>query len=374
MNKALWNKIALCTLPLMTVTANANIDYDIDIEGRIMVDYLEYRGIHNEGFDASEWFLRRARLGIKHKSSKDWEAELEINFDSENKEADISSGYIAYTGWRQVEIAIGKMKENFGLEETTSSLNISTMERSLATEVFAPGRSFGIQISQASNSHSWSLGLFQASEDEYGLDGYAYTGRLTLSPINRPRALLHLGASSSWRDMLGENYDINEPLGISVGDSIVESPEINADTISQVSLEAAIVTGAFSLQGEWMHQRINSMATVDAQVMTANFTGYYLLGSYFLTGESREYDNGFFDETSPSGERGAWEIVASYSTVDLVDHSAGTIAKSYLVGLNYYATGRAKLMLNLSHGESENSNPEETGEGNALSFRMQYEF
>ena len=368
--------ITLSTAPFFGVIAHANTDLspDFEIQGRVMVDYVAFDGIHNEGHEASEWLLRRARVAIKHKSSKDWKAELEIDIDSANEEADITDGYIAYEGWSWGDVAFGQMKENFGLEETTSSLNISTMERSLVTEVFAPGRNFGIQMTNDSNAHSWSLGMFQASEDEYGLDGYAYTGRLTFSPINEPAALLHLGVSASLRDMLGNNYEINEPLGISVGDSVVESPDIAADNVRQVSLEGAMVKGSFSLQGEWMQQQVKGQANSDDSKTSTNFSGYYVLASYFLTGESRVYDDGSFDETSPNGERGAWEIVTSYSTVDLENHALGAVAKIYLIGLNYYATGRAKLMLNLSRADNESSNPEETGEGNALSFRAQYEF
>lgn len=365
---------SICLPFMAAAAADTNADHAFEVQGRIMVDYIAFDGIHNEGNRASDWLLRRARLGVKHKSGKDWQAELEINIDHASEEADITDGYIAYEGWDFADIAFGRMKEAFGLEETTSSLDISTMERSIVTEVFAPGRNFGIQLAQDDNWHSWNLGLFQTSKDEHGLDGYALTGRFTLSPINRPGSVLHLGLSGSRRDMLGNAYEVNEPLAINAGDKVVESRVIAAETINQISVEGAFVAQSFSMQGEWMQQQVHEMPAQVQAGHTATFSGYYVLASWFLTGESRQYDEGSFDETSPAGERGAWELVARYSDINLVDLREGSEAETYLLGVNYYATGRAKLMLNLTRGNNMSSSSDETGEGNAISARVQYEF
>lgn len=359
---------------ISSTTAAENTARVVDVQGRIMVDYALFDGVHNKDHLASEWVLRRARIGLKHKSGKDWKAELELNIDHASEEVDITDGYVQYNGWRIADVTFGRMKQAFGLEESTSSRYISTMERSVVTEAFAPGRSFGVQLSEEGDRHSWNVGLYQASEDQYGLDGYALTGRITFSPINVPGSVTHFGLSGSSRDMLGETYKINESLEIDAADTVVESRRIAADRVSQVAVEGAWVAQRFSLQGEWMQQQITEIFSEGRAGPMAEFSGYYVLASYFLTGESRVYDRGSFGEVKPSGDGGAWELVARYSSIDLMSLNEGVNADISVLGLNYYATGRARLMLNFSRSNNRSSDAEESGRGNAVSFRVQYEF
>ncbi len=355
----------------------------LDIRGRIMIDHTVFDGIHNENQLGSGWALRRARIGIKHKSNKDWAAELELSVDHEDESVEIADGLIQYRGWNFGRLSVGHMKESFSLEDNTSSMDISTMERSMVTEAFAPGRNYGIALSNGTSTHSWNLGMYQASEtevdaegDEDGRDGYALTGRLTFSPINDAARTLHLGMSASVRDMQGTLHELNNRLEIdaSEADKVLESRAIAADRISQYGLEAAMVMGRFSFQTEWMAQQVTEAITEEQTGLDADFSGYYLLASYFLTGESRVYDEGAFGETKPAGKKGAVELVVRYSHLDTMIEAEGVEANSLVVGLNYYATGRAKLMLNVIRGENESADPTETGTGNAVAFRAQYEF
>ncbi len=375
------NAIPLSALALITVASTGLIataafaseaSDDLSVSGRIMMDQAFYDGIHNNQQMGSAWSLRRARLALKHKPKKDWQAELEVSFDQEDSSISVTDGYLLYKGWKSVDLQFGHMKEAFGLENLTSSNVISTMERSMVTEAFAPGRNYGAALMDDSDQFSWNLGFYSASEDDSGLDGYALTGRLTLSPVNTGTRLLHLGISGSVRDMQGTEFDINEPAEVDPARKIIESREIIADSINQFSLEGAFVYKAFSLQTEWMQQYVQE-ADVVATDASVNFSGHYVLASFFLTGHSRGYDGGSFDDVEVT-DSGAWELVARYSNVDLVDNNEGVTAETALLGINYYANSRVRVMLNIARTDVVAPEATDTGRGNSVSLRFQYGF
>lgn len=343
-----------------------------DVEGRVMVDKSFYDGAHNNHEAGSEWQVRRARIGVEHEEG-DWEASLEADFDNEANEVDVKNAKFTYVGWSFAEITLGKMKESFGLENKTSSLHISTMERSIVSDVFAPGRNMGVEVARGTQTHSLTVGAFNSSEDEYGLDGYALTGRATLSPINREGAIVHLGISATARDMQGESYEVNKAMEVNTADKIIETSEIEADSVETISLEGALVYKQFSLQSEWMGQNVSPVMSQDFGG-DLEFNGYYLLASYFLTGESRVYDEGKFKRPDSARPGGAWELVARYSDIDLMDVAQGTSATSVLLGVNWYATEHMRAMMSASRIDVDGSDSEESGTGDSLSFRLQYEF
>lgn len=360
--------LPLIALSLFSVPASS----DPEVAGRVMLDHALFDGAHNGHERGSEWQLRRARIGIEHEE-RDWEAELEVDFDNEDDTISVKNATLGYVGWAMANITVGKMKEPFGLENKTSSLDIATMERSIVTEVFSPGRNMGIELQRGATTHSWNLGVFQTSEDEDGLDGYALTGRATVSPINREGAIAHLGISGSARNMRGQAYEINAPMEVNVAEKVIETPEIVTDTIESASLEGALVYNQFSLQSEWMMQKVSPVASPEANRTSFQFDGHYVLASYFLTGESRIYDEGSFDRPESAREAGAWELVARYSSIDLTDIQQGTSATSIMLGVNWYATPHVRAMINLAQSDVKGSDSDESGSGDALSFRLQYE-
>lgn len=357
----------------LVAPAVAHAEEGLDFRGRIMLDNTTFSGVHNEGERGSEWEVRRARFGMTHKSNNDWRFKMEFDIDHDDGEVSLTDGYVQYRGWDFAKLTVGRMKESFGLENSTSSLDISTMERSVVTEAFKPGRSYGAELANGSDKHSMAVGLFRASEDDKGFDGYALTGRFTYSPINTGTNVLHLGVSGSVRDMQETNYRINEPLEVNPADTIIKSREITADRVDKMSLEGAIVYNQLSLQGEWMANNIKEVSGA-GRGGKVELSGHYFLASYFLTGESRLYNNGSFDGVKPSGPGGAWEFVARYSLIDLIDNNLGAWAETFLVGINYYASDHFRLMFNISWMDVVSSDPDEDGRGNSAGFRAQYSF
>lgn len=368
------HRLAIIGFLLAPATTMAATPPDFEIGGQVQVDIDFFDGAHNDQMKGSESYVRRARLGLKHKSKKGWEGEFEIDVDDEQNEVGITDAYVRYTGWNFGEITFGKMKEPFGLENTTGSKSINTIERSVVTEAFKPGRNQGLLFSRFRDFYTFEAGTFQVAEDEQGLDTYAMTGRLALHPINTDRRLIHFGLSGSERDMEGSEYRINEPLEVNSASSIIESRDILADKITQYSLESAFVFGPASLQAEWMEQEIGETSEDTGVSLSTTFSGHYVLASYFLTGEARAYKKGSFSSIKPNRDSGAWEVVVRRSSIELDDITDTVKADTISVGVNYYATGRVRFMLAAAKSDVEGPDPTKSGDAESLQFRAQYEF
>ena len=109
-----------------------------------------------------------------------------------------------------------------------------------------------------------------------------------------------------------------------------------------------------------------------------NFQGFYVYGSYFLTGENRVYktSSGAFDRMSPkrnfdgNGGLGAWEIALRYSNLDLndADFSGGEL-DDFTVGVNWYLNPNTRFMWNYVFADLD-----DIGDTNIFQTRFQIDF
>jgi phosphate-selective porin OprO/OprP len=135
-----------------------------------------------------------------------------------------------------------------------------------------------------------------------------------------------------------------------------------ADSTGVLGTELFYVCGPFSLQAEWAWAQANS-ALVAGNVSNRSFNGGYVQTSYFLTGEHRSYDrrlgrlgSNYLDgpttnfwltrdeEGGLNVGRGAWEIAARYSYLNLNDGPVmGGVMNGLELALNWYLTPNVKV-------------------------------
>ena len=131
--------------------------------------------------------------------------------------------------------------------------------------------------------------------------------------------------------------------GSNVTDFFVDTGNIAAESAFQYGLEALWNSGPYPLLAKYNHATVDSPALGDPK-----FSGYYVTGSWVITGETSPYDRnaGYARRVIPKGRWGAPELVARYAQVDLDEPlvAGGSFTNAYL-GVNWWAAKRWKLNL-----------------------------
>jgi phosphate-selective porin OprO and OprP len=363
---------AVCFGHCVVAEESAKKRQAIDISGVVMLDADNTDTFYRrQGEDSSSDIeLRRAKLTLKYQTFEHWKAKLQLNYSDEVKGDngfDLGDAHVTYSGLGWFNVRLGKMKEPFSLERLASSSSIPTIERSMSTSAFSPGRSYGLLLSRSEKYYTWALGRFQ--EDDNSDSAEATTARITFAPIHSLEQTLHLGASASSRDQKGQSFRFKEDAQVNSADNILRSRRFNADTLSLVGIEVAAHRGALRLQSEYIENKAK-----DINGSEFNYSGYYVQTSYLLNGEHYRYKKGEFKKIVPKNTPSLWELVARLSDIDFNDRGQGSEAKVTTVGASYYWREHVKLMLNISRAKAKGDLNNNTDSGTAVSMRAQYQF
>lgn len=327
--------------------------------------------------------FRRVRLGAQGSigDSASWVSEVELAGGSVRLR-DVFVGLDAIPSVRQIRI--GHFREPYSLEGMTSSNFMTFLERSPINTI-APARNWGVCGYWWPDDERvlFSVGAFRDGTPSTGQsvgDGssWAYTARLTGLPIYEPDCddfrLVHLGGAISQREPANGIINFTPRTGSNLltvddnpGSPFLPTLEIPANSYQLYNLQAAGVAGPFSLQAEW------SAASVQQTKAGVIFIhGFYVAGSYFLTGEHRGYNRtrGSFDQVDvlrplirsqadPRGGYGALEVVLRFSYLDFSsanlpadDNDVPPQTRLYelTAGANWYLNSYTRIMFNYTAG------------------------
>jgi phosphate-selective porin OprO/OprP len=261
------------------------------------------------------------------------------------------------------ELRVGHQKEPFSLETMNSLTNTTFMERGLQT-AFVPGRNTGVKIHNSSfgNRLGWGIGAYKDVDDSGdGFDDqsdYNVTGRLTGVPFTNEdgSCLLHLGMAYSHK-FCDEDESIkyrSRPESNLSDVYTVDTGSINGVTgVDLLGPEIAFVNGSFCFQSEYVHTYLNRTSADNL-----DFSGYYALCSFFLTGEQRVYKiddgGGEFGQVIPNqpfafdaSGWGAWQMALRYSAIDLNSRDIqGGQEKDYTFGINWFLNPNLRMTFN----------------------------
>ena len=330
----------------------------VKLGGRVMLDNVFFSDDTGQE-DGTEF--RRTRLMLSGKVNNfEWKTQYDFARGDDSggtdkgkrpafKDVYVGLGGVPYAG----ALRAGHFKEPFGLEELTSSKYITFMERSL-TSAFAPSRNVGVMAHRTLESGTLAYGVFRTTGDngfDTGDGDYSLTGRYTRLINTEGGSLIHLGGALSTRSLQGD-LSLEPRASSHLGPKAVEGTVAGADGEFRYGVEAAYVNGSFSLQGEFM----GSSVSADDNV---SYTGWYVMGSYFLTGESRPYDSkrGIFKRVKPAKEFawgeswGATELAARYGSVNYSDFTDGVTLDDLTVGVNIYHNPVFRTMINYVYSD-----------------------
>lgn len=370
----LQSSIALAVAAFVAMPASAEMT--LSLGGRIQADYVYYDEDNIDMGSGTE--IRRTRLFASGDIADDWKYKAQYEFAGNGTE--IKDVYIQYTGWDFGKITVGQFKQEQGLDVLTSSKYQTFMEPSGFLAALAPVRRIGIGLSGDSDTFHYAASLFG---DEEGSDGdqtesVGVNGRLTWAPTFGDNHQLHFGASANWQkpDSDDEIRVRARPGTHKTSTRLVDTGTIDqVDDIVTFGFESAWVGGPFSLQGEWMQQTVNRDVGDEPDL-----TGFYVYGSWFVTGESRAYKGGKFGRTKATN---AWELALRYSNMDLEDGSIlGGEQDIITVGVNYYVNPYLRFMLNYVATDADDASAsflDANGnrindEPNAVAFRVAMDF
>lgn len=336
--------------------------FSFEIGGRLMWDYDSFDGMYNNstpvaskfGDTASDSELRRGRVYVAGTVYRDWSYKFQMEF-AEDGTSDLEDAWIKY-GALPVDITVGRFKKPFGLEELTSSKYITTIERSEIWGIVEAGRGdLNLQISQGSSNYSWAVGVYETdNEDEAGDADFGYGGRVTFAPIATKTNVLHFGAgyyNSNYSESNAGNFRSRFAVHEADRTTLVASQDYEDQ--DQFGLEVAFMAGPFSVQSEYIVA--NYDGDTDLGANDVEYNGFYVQGTWTITGESRGYKakSGKFDKIKPQTPGGAWELVAKFETGEF-DIDNVNVEPAYdimTLGVNWYANKNVRVSLNYLKAE-----------------------
>lgn len=312
------------------------------------------------GKQKDQWETRAARLMFRGTIGKDYQVGYLIageykGFETEPENlwnlTDLSFAFPV--GGPATKLTVGKTKETFSYEMVGDAANLPQQERILTP--FFVSRNVGAKLSHvfgADQRVTLSGGVFNdwwvngdAASDS-GTDVSARVTGLVWDQEDGTR-FLHLGLSGRYAGADDNTLRYKGRPESNVTDDFVDTGNLPGDHAWHLGLEALWNAGPFSLLGEYTRAWVDAPMSGDP-----GFFGYYITGSWILTGETRPYDRtvGYARRVMPKGRWGAPELVARFSHEDLDDGSVkgGAFYKTYL-GVNWWATRRWKLGFGWGH-------------------------
>jgi phosphate-selective porin OprO/OprP len=325
-----------------------------------------------------------------------------------------------------VALEIGNQWEPMGLERTNTRLTLDFMDRSLMSDVFGAARHLGGSFLAHGSNWTLKAGVFSTSTQDKALSpaalqpvpfwvsrkaGWVSTGgaqyfdvsaRTTYAPILEKDRMIHLGVSGRYHQpnsatganddrvlLLGSNTNMESNVlktnllgtpDLSCGAySVAGAPLVAGKCVRNVIGYGAEFMGSygpFSVQAEYMgahyNRRGGSLALANLSGVYApggtslNYDGYYVYGTWYLTGESRAASYSVSNLAGPAtfeqikilqplsaGGWGAWELAARFSSVNLNIGPYQGSAFANLIALTPNAATRAYVANSSINGGRE---------------------
>jgi phosphate-selective porin OprO and OprP len=270
-------------------------------------------------------------------------------------------------------LTLGKIKEPHSYEMVGDAANLPQHERLLSP--FFRSRNVGAQLSNtfADQRATWAVGWYNdwwTQGRSYTGSGNDFAGRVTSLPIlsDDGARYLHLGASTRYYGAVDGQLRYKGKPASNVADDFVDTGKIAGDHAWHTGLEALWNVGGYSVLAEYVRADLSARGgerpTLD---------GYYVTGSWVVTGEHRPYDRkaGYARRIQPQGRWGAVELIGRYGRVDLDDGAVrGGTMDGWWAGVNWWATSRLKASVGYGTVELDRAGLE--GDTRMLLSRIQW--
>jgi phosphate-selective porin len=331
------------------------------------------------GRQPGKFDLRAARIGLTGliKFKRPWTYLIARDFNENRQEGDrLFDGldfYVTIPLWKKARVSIGKQKEPFIYEMVGDAANLPQQERVLSP--FFTSRNVGIRYldNYLNDRMAFSVGVYNdwfQSDRSFKNSGTQVSARLTGLPIDSKdgREFLHLAVAFRHVGADDGKLRFKGRPESNVTDNYVDTGNFSGKYARQLALEALYNRGPFSVLTEYVHAWVASTETGNPE-----FNGFYVTGSYVLTGENRPYDKkvGYARRIIPRSRWGALELVGRLGYVDLDDTLIrGGRMTTWYAGMNWWQSRQWKFGMGYGLADLDKSNT--TGRTQRLIMRLQW--
>ena len=376
------------------VIENKNKGFKFWMDNRIQFDAAHYFNLTNgmlvDGKPqmADGVSLRRVSTAVKAKIGN-WFGELNLNFS--NGVFELEDAVIQYKGLKNFEFKAGNFKEDFSMEETTTSRYATFMECAMVVSCFAPGRHAGIFAQwqkfnwlRISAGLSWQLinnANTRNNVEEYNKKGMGmgtnFTGKIALMPWASEEFYgLHIAYNGSYRSAKKNNDNIIDDAQVNGhgydGDYFSTRNATAVNRIKFLSCEYYGVKydllqgyefGGYKNGFRFNGEIITNLSVMDKSYKTPTvnmsskfFWGYYVQASYLLFGGKQRYDASKSKFTQPARGRswGDIEAMARFDYLNLNSEDVyGGSGQNIAFGVVYHVNNNVKMMVNYQIAQND---------------------
>jgi len=367
-------------------------DFRLELGGFVQFDF---DGVQNNarlltGPDLIDTFLvRRARLNMTGQLFNWIGFKIEGDYGTQQNPAfALTDGYIDLNFLPAIGLRAGQYKVPFSMEELTSDLFIDTIERSMVNEL-VPSRDQGVMLQgQLFNRIlGYNLGVFNGSgiNASDGNNEKDVAVRLTLAPFRNADLYFFKGLQLAIDGTFGDEDLRTSARGRTTARTTNRfqffAPQQTNGNRYRWGAELAWLVGPASLKFEYDQQvdQRKKLGPNRTNLDDVTATGWYVTGTFLLTGESAVLNGPVIPRRpfSPLAGKlgpGAWELVLRYQELkftsnDPVDFFDGNInngipsgartaengAEAITAGLNWYLNPRVRAMVNWTQYWFDNS-------------------
>lgn len=322
--------------------------------------YQQDINIYEKGNEGNSRFRnRRARLDIRGVLEDYFEYRLFTQFAG--TAANLQEAWLMYKYFPSARLKIGQFKVPFSLESQYSSLWTDFIEKSIGVANLEPAEDLGAMIygNPFGGRVEYAVGAFngRARTLEDNNDNSDLAGRLVLAPFKKSKSELlrelYVGGSVT----SGHSDETLAATGFTTSGgsrfATYSAGTRHADHRSRFGGELQWIFGPGDIKAEYLTTRFNAVERLGIKEDVVA-DGWYVSGSYILTGEKKVRDKWIDPKEKFSikdGGWGAWEAAARFEQFYLNDApfavsllSGARRVDAYTLGINWWPNKHIRLM------------------------------
>lgn len=359
-------------------------NYEFFLNGVLHTDFHATEGGAKTlgGVDLGDQFLvRRARFGIDGTMFQFVKFMIlgELAPAGQSAAGTLKDGFVELDFMPELRLRVGQFKTPFSLDQLTSSRFIDFVERSVVDEL-VPGRDLGMMLhgSLLQGKLMYALGGFNGRGENFSdrSDDKDWAARLVVAPFKTSSDPwlkgMQIGGNVTWGDQ-GGTFAAGSAQGRTSARTATRFTFFTPHTVNgmrtRVGGDVAWTVGpaAFKAEGVIQESERKGLGPGGRDLDEITASGWYVTGSYLLTGEDSVLNGpivpkkNFSSPFGPSAGPGAVQLLFRWSSLafdssEAIDFFAGGIPAPGIVrennvqaataGLNWYLNPRVRLMFN----------------------------